>query len=98
MTYKILSIDAWNNCCGCDCKENKPTCWTWNNWFILQQTYTTYDHGELNEKNAMKYFKQEFLKPNKSNKFEIIDDRYNFVLVEKCSQKPLLAIEYGSQN
>jgi hypothetical protein len=92
--YKVLSIDAWADGDG----------WTWNNWFNIA-TYDEEIHGELNKENAYKFFFKEFgTSPNiipyeeYSSKYEIDDDQYNLVLVRKDNQKPLLAIEYGSQN
>lgn len=97
MKFRVLSIDAWADCCG-DC-ENDCACssWTWNNWFILEY-YVENLHGVLNEENAELYFKSMFhgTMDDFRNKFYVDDDQYNIVLCSKEDDRPLYAIEYGN--
>ena len=94
--FKVLSIDAWADCCGCECKEDTPTCWTWNNWFNAGE-YDEMEYGILNEENALKFFTDGVIKPGRAHEFEIDDDQYNLVLINKKTRMPLYAIEYGSK-
>ena len=93
-TFRVLSIDAWADCCGCECDENNQTCWTWNNWFNFG-TYDVQELGELNEKNAKAYFQAQLKDGvNFDDKFDIDDDQTNLVMVNKKNRMPVLAIEY----
>ena len=97
MKFRVLSIDAWGECTeGCeeDCNCNA---WSWNNWRFIEY-YVENLHGELTEENAETYFRSLFhgsLEDFKS-KFEIEDDQYNLVLVDKKDRRPLYAIEFGN--
>lgn len=89
--YRILQIEAWADCCGCECEEGKPTCWTWNNWFHV---------GDVEQvPNSL----EEMLKALDAKKgidpsqYDLEDDQYNVVLVNKESREPLFAIEYGNK-
>ena len=97
MKFKVLSIDAWADCCGCDHTDNDDArCWTWNNWFNFGE-YDESELGELTEANAAKYFASQLANPSKfATEYEIDDDQYNLVLLNKSSGMPILAIEYGS--
>ena len=90
--FRVLSIDAWADCCGCECEEDKPSCWTWNNWLPLEDF-----EGVLTEETALDYLLQTYIKKEYWNEFEVEDDQYNLVLIEKESRKPLFAIEYGGK-
>ena len=89
--FKVLSIDAWSE--GLDS-------WTWNNWFNVN-TYDENDQGELTKDRALMFFYKDYSKQSSFEEFkklfEIDDDQYNYVLIKKENQMPLLAIEYGSQ-
>jgi hypothetical protein len=98
MKFRVLSIDAWADCCGCEHEEeNGPRCWTWNTWFTQDKEYDEEIHGTLNEANALKFFNSEYITPEYRDKFEISDDQYNLVLIDKTTLKPRLAIEYGNK-
>ena len=84
-TYKVLWIDAWADGEG----------WTWNNWRTTSH-YDEAERGPLTEQNAKKYFKEEFGADFRS--FEIDDDQYNLVLVDRKTKMPRYAIEYGSES
>ena len=84
--YKVLSIDAW--------AEGES--WTWNNWFHVDD-YDEKIDGELSDDNALKFLLCNFIKEKYWTDYEIEDDQYNIVLINKESRKPIVAIEYGSQ-
>lgn len=90
MKFKVLSIDAWREMEG----------WSWNNWYNVD-TYSEIENGELTEKNALYFFflslgfkgtYKEFIKL-----YDIYDDQYNLVLIDKKDDRPIYAIEYGSK-
>lgn len=95
MNYKILSIDAWANCCGCDhTEESDERCWVWNNWFTIA------DIEKIPETDSLKIkflIDEGFLKHGSEKFVHIDDDQYNFVVVETLTGKPLYAFEYGSK-
>jgi hypothetical protein len=96
MKFKVLSIDAWADCCGCEHDTDEQACWTWNNWFSFGE-YDSEEFGELNKENARKYFASQMTEPEKfSDYYETEDDQYNLVLIRSASRMPILAIEYGS--
>ena len=92
MMYRILSIDAWANCCGCECPEDDPHCWMWNNWFHIGDT------------NQIPKTVKEFIDALACNftgklaDYDLEDDQCNIVLVEKRNRCPLYAIEYGIED
>lgn len=72
--------------------------WTWNNWFSTSMDYDESVNGELNDTNAFTFLTSEYVSPESKDKFEIEDDGYNLVLVDKENHhRPVYAIEYGSQ-
>lgn len=75
--------------------DNEGISWTWNNWFIAG-TYDENNEGPLTDENAMKYFNKEFIISGHENKYEIDDDQYNLILVNKENNRPMIAIEYGA--
>ena len=93
MTYRILSIDAWADCCGCDhTDDGLERCWTWNNWFDEGTTETVPETVE-------DFFKVLDARASANPKdYELDDDQYNIVLIEKKTRMPLFAIEYGNKN
>lgn len=84
--YKLLQIDAWS-----DGDEG----WFWNNWFTSGE-YSEELRGPLTEESAKKYFKETLGADFRS--FEIDDDQYNLVLVDRKTKMPRYAIEYGSES
>jgi len=89
-TYRILSIDAWADCCGCECEESKPNCWTWNNWHQI---------GECKEipetiERALELMGEDI---KHADKFYLGDDQYNMVITTKELNRPCYAFEYGSE-
>ena len=92
---RILSIDAWADCCGCDHSEDgEEACWTWNNWFPLEKRAekipeTVEEFGALLDAIPSRF---------KPENYELDDDQYNVVLLEKKTRKPLYAVEYGAAN
>lgn len=87
--YKVLSIDAWADCTGCDhTDDSEEKCWTWNNWF-------TVDHTDVLPETVADFFKLLGGTGDQSD-YEIEDDGYNITLKHKASQMPVYAVEYGS--
>jgi hypothetical protein len=84
-TFPVLSIDAWGN---------QDDGYEWNWWFHVgtidldldaetrEVIQTMIDAGYLTEKGL--------------DVFDVEDDGYNIVLVDKETREPLFAIEYGS--
>lgn len=94
---RVLSIDAWADCCGCDhTEESKERCWTWNNWHKMQKTEclpkTVSDFFDMMI--AAGYFDPRSIE--KIGEYEIDDDQYNIVLIEAKTRRPLFAVEYGA--
>lgn len=93
-TFKILSIDAWADCCGCECENENPQCWTWNQWYTIGTTKKlpeTLDEAlTILDEEAGAEFKQ-------GVKLELDDDGHNLVIRLAENQKPYFAFEYGSQ-
>lgn len=91
-TYKILSIDAWADCCGCDHTENDMArCWTWNQWYTI-------GHCADIPNTIEEAFKLVDGDASKLNEYYLDDDQYNIVITEKKTNMPIIAFEYGSQS
>lgn len=89
---KVLSIDAWANCCGCDHEEGSPeACWTWNAWYPLKT------RAEKIPESVEEFGKLLGAIPSRFNpeNYELDDDGYNVILLEKKTRMPLYAVEYG---
>lgn len=99
--YKILSIDAWAGPCF-DGEHTEETCdcnnWEWNNWFNVGYFYES-EYGKLTEKSALKCLatKLSVSVEELSENHMIEDDQYNYVLINKTTNQPYYAIEYGSE-
>jgi len=93
MSFKVLSIDAWADCCGCECQDDGPKCWSWNNWHTIGQLETLPD----NDSAIIDLMINEcFLKPTARSLVFVDDDQYNYVICDKESHEPIFAIEYGN--
>ncbi len=99
-TFRILSIDAWADCCGCDhTDESEERCWTWNEWHSI-------GHAEQLPESLEDAFKALSeagyvdlpTALSRAAEFEIEDDGYNVVVLDKESQRPLYAFEYGNED
>lgn len=91
------------NCVKClDCSntfsENEGKQWTWNNWHQVSTFYES-EYGKLTEESAKQCFavKLSGSVEHLEAKFEIDDDGYNLVLINKTDRMPVYAIEYGSE-
>lgn len=87
---KILSIDAWADCSGCEHESDDWKCWTWNNWHTI---------GHVNDipVDVIGYMIDEgYLKESARDLVEVNDDQYNIVVLDKKNGMPLYAIEYGN--
>lgn len=88
--YRLLSIDAWADCC--ECEENTPMCWTWNNWHCFAKI------DFKNEKELIPYLiANNFLKKSALTECEVVDDQFNLVIVQKSDRMPIFALEYGER-
>jgi phage antirepressor YoqD-like protein len=83
--FKVLSIDAWGS----------PEGWQWNQWYTV---------GEIPKeclawkpRKLFKWLRENgFLGDKSAGKISWEDDQYNIVIKEKSNDRPLFAIEYGS--
>ena len=87
--YKLLSIDAWADCTGCG--EDCGSCWTWNNW----HTIDTIDKIPDTVKEFIEIV-ADSPKDVDLSLYDIEDDQYNVVLVNRENRMPIFAVEYGS--
>ena len=80
--YKVLSIDAWGN---------EDDGYDWNNWFNAGtiELHSIEDDAWILHEMADKGFIRGV------EGYDIEDDQYNLVIVDKASREPLYAIEYG---
>ena len=80
--YKVLSIDAWGN---------EDGGYDWNQWFNAGtiELHTIEDDDWVLHEMAS----QGFIRGVEG--YDIEDDQYNLVIVDKASREPLFAIEYG---
>lgn len=79
--------------------ENEGVTWAWNNWHKVDE-YKEEENGELNEENALNFFFDQYITITREeflSRYELDDDQFNLVIVERNSRKPLFAIEYGSE-
>ncbi len=53
-TWRIWSLDSWTDCCGCECEENKPMCWTVNNQHLVEDLEI--DFSKLNDEQIIELF------------------------------------------
>ena len=80
-TYKVLSIDAWGN---------EDDGYEWNQWFnagTIDLVSIDDDDLVLNEMHH-----QGFIRGTEG--YDIEDDQYNLVIVDKATREPLFAVEY----
>lgn len=84
---RVLSIDAWK----------EESAWTWNNWFYVGSIeFEEFKTLDTNRK-FIKWFRESgYITENSKGMVAIDDDQYNIVLVNKNTQEPLFAIEYGN--
>jgi len=88
---KILSIDAWAECCGCEHNdESEERCWTWNQWF------TVGDVGSVPDDPIGYLIDEGYLKPIAREGCYVADDQFNIVIHDKTDDRPLYAFEYGA--
>lgn len=78
-------------------KEGKQ--WTWNDWRYVSTFYES-EYGNLTEESAKHCFADKLSGTVKQleEKFEIDDDGYNLVLIDKTDKMPVYAIEYGNED
>lgn len=86
--FRILQIDAWAT----------EGYWTWNNWHHVG-TYHESEYGELTEETALQCFANKLSADlsELKQKAYIDDDQHNLVLVNKETDEPIFAIEYGNK-
>ena len=85
-TYKILSIDAWRYDGG----------WDWNNWHKVHDAFPAELAG--NTRKTLNWFRRHgLLGEGSKGRVAIEDDEYNYVICDRYNNRPLFAIEYGSE-
>jgi hypothetical protein len=83
---KILSIDVWGN---------KKDGYEWNEWHCIG--YIKRDAVNWTPRRLLKHFREwEYLTSASAGRCCIDDDGYNIIIIERATQRPLYAIEYGS--
>ena len=101
-SHRLTDCDTGNKleCLNCSntFDENEGKHWTWNNWFNIS-TYYESEYGNLTEESAKKCFADKLSGTVKQleEKFEIEDDGYNLVLIDKTNKMPIYAVEYGDE-
>jgi hypothetical protein len=81
---RILSVEAW---------ADQEDSWTWNNWWVVGETEQPCE----TEEDAWAAFEEHFGKPLDHEKYEIIDDQYNYTLcIISEGHRPIFAVEYDS--
>lgn len=82
---KILSIDAWK---GLDS-------WIWNSWNNTGVTLPL-SATQWSTRKILKWFRDNgLIKDSSIGKLTIEDDQYNIVIIDRKTNEPLFAIEYG---
>lgn len=84
MKMRLIGIDAWR------CDEGG---WDWNSWYNIEE-------GIFMERPTTRIIlrclrKWGFLTEQSKGKLAVEDDQYNFVVVDKNTREPLLALCYG---
>lgn len=93
MLCKVLSIDAWNNCVGCECPEDDGQCWTWNDWYTLETISIGQDFPDQTFVDWL--IENGYLKSTAKPLVDLEDDGFNLVVVERENRRPLYTLEYG---
>lgn len=89
MTYirtHLLSIDAWRFDNG----------WGWNNWHKLEDNIYWDDEKPMTARRVLRALRDwGYLTDASKGRLTIEDDGYNYVIVDRKTRKPLLALCYG---
>lgn len=84
--YRFLSIDAWAEAEGG---------WTWNAWYDAGRVPCEY--ANLPARALLRALRTDgYLSAASAGRVAVEDDGYNVVIVERSTNRPLFAIEYGA--
>lgn len=85
ISLNVLSIEAW--------KEGGD--WTWNDWHKVASAPLEALHWK--PRKIIDYLRNDLglLSDASKGKVSVFDDQFNFIIVEKATNRPLYAIEYG---
>lgn len=90
---RILSIDAWRDGDG----------WTWNNWFkrgtlTVREFHKLGAHTRQQIRATLAYLREHgYLSDASKGTVTLEDDGYNLTVMDRRTQEPLIAIEYGAE-
>lgn len=86
LKMRLLSIDAW---------RMEPYCWTWNQWYILEDDIYFLE-SELTPRKIFKALRKwGYLSDYSKGRVSMFDDGYNLVIENKNTKEPIFALEYG---
>jgi len=81
----LLSIDAWSDCEG----------WNWNQWYTVENDIY-FAYSELTTRKILAFLRKSgFLTEQSRGKLRVEDDGYNYVIENRNTGEPLLALAYG---
>ena len=85
LRLNVLSIDAWKEDGG----------WTWNDWRKVASIPLEALHWK--PRKIIGYLRNDLglLSDASKGKVSVFDDQFNLIVVEKATNRPLYAIEYG---
>jgi len=85
----VLSIDAW-------CNEEGV--FDWNSWIVVAHiSKEEFESLESHTDYVNWFILNGYIVGTYFDKVEINDDQYNIVIMDKTTQEPLFAIEYGCE-
>ena len=86
---RILSIDTWGN---------KEDGYEWNNWHTVGTIDKATFESLKTDKQVLAYMRREgYIVTGNGRYVYINDDQYNKVIIDKHTDCPLYAIEYGNE-
>jgi len=83
MKFQVLSIDAWGN---------QEDGYDWNDWHKVG--YIDISLKDTHQEIIQKMYVNGFISNTTGG--EVEDDGHNWVIVDKSTRAPVLAIEYGT--
>ncbi len=81
----LLSIDAWRDSEG----------WNWNQWYTVEKGIY-FAVSELTPRKILAYLRKAgFLTAESKGRLRVEDDGYNYVIEDRNTSEPILALAYG---
>lgn len=81
----LISIDAWRDC----------ETWTWNQWHTVEKDIY-FAESELTPRKILAFLRKSgFLTDHSKGRLRVEDDGYNYVIEDRNTGEPLLALAYG---